>query len=158
MYDEFEEVIRRHREADAAAKKAEEENERFTTLESKLDTLVDTVTKLASSAAPRSPEEPGGDAGGAPASSGGETVVAPPAESHEEELPVERVTRLGVPKIYTGDDEPEIVRYIEPETGETKTRKGRRKGHPAPYEVESVEMTSTNETTTTTTTEGGAAS
>jgi hypothetical protein len=52
---------------------------------------------------------------------------------------VEVVSRLPVPRIYTGDDEPSEVRYIDPESGEEKTRVGRRKGHAAGYSVEPYE-------------------
>jgi hypothetical protein len=54
-------------------------------------------------------------------------------------LPVEVVRKLAVPRIYTGDDEPSEVPYIDPDSGEKKTRPGRRKNHPAGYEVEPYE-------------------
>jgi hypothetical protein len=83
------------------------------------------------------------------AGGGGSSPAAePPAEGNQDEpepepepepeLPVERVTRASVPHIWQGDDEPTSVRYLDADTGEEKTRKGRQKGKPAIYEVAEI--------------------
>jgi hypothetical protein len=56
-----------------------------------------------------------------------------------EELPVERVTKIGYAKLYQGDDEPDEVAYVDVDTGYTETRKGRRRGHPYAFVVEAIE-------------------
>ena len=141
FYDELGQLIDRHRQADQAAEEKKSSDERFDALNTKLDTLVDTVTQFVKgSGAPSEPPDGSTGAAGDPPAGG---VVDPPSPNPPvpppPELPVEVVTRLPVPRIYTGDDEPTEVRYIDPETGEEKTRAGRRKNYPAAYSVEPFE-------------------
>jgi hypothetical protein len=56
-----------------------------------------------------------------------------------EELPVERVTKINHAKVYQGETEPDIVTYIDGETGEDGTRKGRKKGAAYGFIVERIE-------------------
>lgn len=141
IYDDFEDVIRRHKEADAASKNREATDARFDRLEKGLGELTEAVTGLAKRS--ESPVTPGDDdkGGGNPPDTQPRGAVPPDPkpDNDEDDLPVEVVTPYSVPRIYNGDDEPAQVRYVDPSTGEKKTRKGRRKGHPAAYSVEPYE-------------------
>jgi hypothetical protein len=140
IYDDLDDVLRRHREAAEAQTRQQQDTERFDRIEASIGTLADAVGKLASSA-PTPP--PGDGSGGAADPPVPPTPVDPPPSNDpapEPELPVERVTRLDVPRIYNGDDEPAEVAYVDPDSGETKKRKGRRKGHPSTLAVEEVEL------------------
>lgn len=138
MYDEMRELIDRREAAEREAQRAATSDERFDRIEQSISGLTDAVTQFVQGSAPevRPPGDGGGREGGAePPPPNPVPVPDPPPP----ELPVEVVTRLPVPRIYTGDDEPSEVRYTDPETGEEKTRAGRRKGHPAAYSVEPYE-------------------
>jgi hypothetical protein len=137
IYDEMRKMIDDREAAAKAAEREAKDTERFDRIETSIGALAGAVEKLTHSA----PPPPPGDGGG----TGGEDPPAPPTGGDPPadpapDLPVERVTRLDVPRVYNGDDEPAEVSYIDVESGETKKRKGRRKGHPAPYSVEDVEL------------------
>jgi hypothetical protein len=122
-------------------KTREQQAEQQTALDARLDrleqSLGDRVAEALSSvlkpkggdSVPESPREspPAGD----------EPEPEPQADP-EPELPLERVSRAQVPRIWQGDDEPSTVRYIDADSGEEKTRKGRRKGRPATIDVVEV--------------------
>lgn len=139
IYDEFEEVIRRHRERDTAAQREAETNERFDRIESSIGALAESVNKFVSGAAPPPPGDDGVPPGEPPQDPPSDPPQDPPADPPPPELPVQRVTQMPVPRVYNGDDEPAEVEYIDPESGETKKRPGRRKGHPTKWAVENVE-------------------
>jgi TolA-binding protein len=136
--DELEGLIGKHRQQEAAAKQNEENEARFKRLEDgisgigeKIDTALSSTAAAANSdasAAEKGEENPSGRQGDSP----------PPNPPEDENLNVERVTRSSIPKIYSGDDEPEIVQYIDAESGETMTRKGRKKNYPTQTMVEIV--------------------
>lgn len=136
-WTEIEEYARSKKQAQEQEQRAKETDERFTNLEAKLDTLADGVTKLVESSSERRPpaEEEGG---GAAATGDGERTPKKPEPVPDPEpiLPVETVTRGTVPRIYTGDDEPAEVEYIDGPSGETRKRPGRKKGHPTLIVVE----------------------
>lgn len=136
FYDELGQLIDKHRGADAQRAKEQADNERFDRLESGLTRLADSVEKLVKPAPDVPPSErvPAGD----PPPSPDPPQEDPPAPDPPE-LPVERVTKLSVPKVWNGDDEPSEMSYVDPESGETRKRPGRKKGHPYGYNVETVE-------------------
>jgi hypothetical protein len=143
IYDDLDEVIRRHREQTAAQEREKNETDRFERIEQQLGTVAEAVSRLASSAPTPPPGDGSGEEPGDPPTPppGGDPPVPPNQDPPPPELPVERVTRLDVPRVYNGDDEPAEVSYIDPDSGETKKRKGRRKGHPSVFAVEEVELT-----------------
>ena len=137
FYDEMEQLIGKHRQQDAATKKAEEDEARFKRLEEGiggLGALIEERIPAKTPAASTSEDSAGGKEGEKPS---GRQADPPPTEV-EPEMNVERVSKFTVPKIYQGDDEPEIVKYVDSETGETMTRKGRRKNYPTTTNVEIV--------------------
>jgi hypothetical protein len=145
-WDEVEEFVRVKKERAAADKQADDSRDALTALNSKVDSLAESLSFFLSRSAPDRPPDGGGTeapAGGSPAGSAG--PPSPDAESgdggnnDDDELPLETVRKLDVPRIYTGDDEPTDVQYIDPDSGETKTRRGRRKGRVATYSVEPYE-------------------
>lgn len=137
MYDDMRKLIDEREAREENERRTASNDERFSALDAKLDTLVDTVTQFVKGSAPGArPPGDGGGTGGDPASPAGDPPPPiPPVEPPPPELPVEVVTRLPVPRIYTGDDEPAEVKYTDPASGEEKTRKGRQKGHPVSYDV-----------------------
>lgn len=149
-WDELETFIRERRERDTAAQERSETRELFEGLNTKVDALAESLTKLAERSTSGVP--PADDGTSAPpaagSSSGGSASGPPSSDTHgnedggntsEDELPLEHVRKLDVPRIYTGDDEPSEVSYIDPDSGETRKRKGRRKGRVAVYAVDPYE-------------------
>lgn len=136
IYDDFEEVIRRHRERDDAAQREAQTAERFDRIESSIGTLAESVEKLVKGSSPQQP--PSEPTPGDPPANSDPPEDPAPEPTPPVELPVERVSRETVARIYTGDDEPEEVEYVDAEDGETKKRPGRRKGHPTTWKVETV--------------------
>lgn len=136
FYDELDALTQRHREREAAEKDKQETDERFERIESAIGQIgakIDDAFKKPPAAA--NSEASAGE-GEEEKPSGRQ--ADPPPDNEEENLDIEKVTKLGVPKIYTGDDEPEIVKYIDADDGEVKTRKGRRKNHPTTVGVDIV--------------------
>lgn len=145
FYEELEGLIGKHRQAEAEQKREEENEARFKRLEDSvggIGKLIDERLPAKDSSATDNSESGAGKKGEEKAIA---SADPPPAIEEEPELEVERITRFTVPKIYTGDDEPEIVNYIDADTGETKTRKGRRKNRPTGYDVETVPEATTVE-------------
>jgi hypothetical protein len=136
---EVEEWARGKREQQAQEKRSQDTDERFTNLESKLDTLADGMTKLVESSSKTAPGAEEEDGGAAPNGEGERTPAPAPPPPAVPELPVETVTRGSIPRIYSGDDEPAEVEYIDGPSGETRKRPGRRKGHPTNIIVEAYE-------------------
>lgn len=148
-WDEVESFVRERREREAVEQQRNQSSEQFDALNSKVDKLAESLSeflKRSTSGVP--PADDGTNAppadGSTPAS--GAVSPPPPADSGgggggdtPPELPIEHVRRLDIPRIYTGDDEPSEVQYIDPDSGETKTRRGRRKGRVATYSVEPYE-------------------
>lgn len=137
FYDELEGLIGKHRQAEAEQQRDEATEERFSRIEKGFDSLGKLIEERLPANSP--PHDPASDSAGNtgeddPNASGN----TPPPATPEPDLEVERITKFSVPRIYTGDDEPEIVKYIDAETGEEKTRKGRRRNRPTGYDVETV--------------------
>lgn len=140
-WDEVEQWARSKKAEAAAAQQVEKTDSRFDELNTKVDTLAEAVTKFVESSSvtdPPSPEEEGPQLPTGEGKRGPTSSEKPPANP-EPELPVETVTMMDVPRIYTGDDEPAEVSYVDGPSGETKTRPGRRKNHPTRYHVEAYE-------------------
>lgn len=141
IFDELEGVIQKHK--GAAQSKAEREDliARLDGIDKRFDTFMESVTESLKGSSGVAPPDPDG-ANGRPAGGDGDPPAPPVPDPPPPppELPVERVTKLQVPRIYTGDDEPATVTYTDPDTGEERQRAGRRKGHPAGYDVEAVEV------------------
>jgi hypothetical protein len=137
FYDELEGLIGKHREKDTSERKEQENEARFKRLEDRFDQIGGLIEeRLPKSPAAANSEASAGEEGedkGANAS-----PPNPPPNDPEPELNVERIQKFTVPRIYQGDDEPEIVQYVDADTGETMTRKGRRKNHPVSYNAEIV--------------------
>lgn len=144
FYDELEQLIGKHRQAEKEAATEEANEARFKRLE-------DAVGGIGSLIDERLPAKnsPAADTSESSAENRGEekSIASdnPPPESQDENLEVERVSNFNVPKVYVGDDEPEIVKYIDADTGEEKTRKGRRKNRPTIMNVQRVEAVETEE-------------
>lgn len=135
FYSEIEEVIGKHRAKDAAEQKDKETEERFKRLEARFDELGNLISERIPEKSPAAGNsEPSAGEPGEEKPSGNEADPPPP----DPEVNVERVTHFSVPRIYNGDDEPDIVTYIDADDGETKTRKGRRKNYPTQTNVEFV--------------------
>jgi hypothetical protein len=137
FYDELEGLIGKHRQAEAEAEKSKQDEERFSRIEKGFDSLGKLIEERLPANSPQTENSDSGaenEGGNKPNASGDDS----PSPTPEPELEVERISRFTVPKIYTGDDEPEIVKYIDAETGEEKTRRGRRKNRPTGYDVETV--------------------
>lgn len=136
FYEELEGLIGKHRQAEADQKKQDENNERFERLEKAvggIGALIDERLPKDSPQQSNSEDSRGDEGEDEPIASGN----TPPPEP-EPDLEVERIKKFTVPRIYTGDDEPSIIRYIDADTGEEKTRKGRRKNRATDYDVETV--------------------
>lgn len=145
FYDELEGLIGKHRQAEKEAATEEANEARFKRLEDAvggIGSLIDERLPAKNSPPQSNSEDSAGNKGEDDSNASGNT---PPPPEPEPELEVERVTKFSVPKIYTGDDEPEIVKYIDADTGEEKTRKGRRKNRPTSYDVEIVMEDTTEE-------------
>lgn len=148
-WDEVEQFARERREREATEQQRGESRELFERLDSKVDKLADTLQKFFERSTSGVPPADAGTTATPPDGSAGAGAnpPPPPATSQDgggggatvEELPIENVRRLDVPRIYTGDDEPAEVSYVDPDSGETKTRRGRRKGRVATYSVEPYE-------------------
>lgn len=138
FYDELEGLIGKHREKEAAEKQKQENDERFERLEQGIGAIGEKIEEAFSKPPAAGNSEPSAGEGGEGKPSGRQVETPPENEPENENLDVERIKRLGVPHIYQGDDEPEIVQYVDADDGETKTRKGRRKNHPTMYDVEIV--------------------
>lgn len=136
FYDELEQLIARHRETEQAHASQQEIAQRFDRLEAGVTSLADSVSKLVRSPVPVPPDA-GGDGDGSGAGGVGDASPAPPPPPPPN-YPVERLQTTDVPRIYTGDDEPETVTYIDSDSGEEKTRPGRRKGQPYNWLAEVV--------------------
>jgi hypothetical protein len=143
FYDEMEALIGKHRQQDADKARDEATEERFERIESGFNRMTKLIEERLPKDSPQqsNSEDSRGDKGEDESTASDKT---PPPEPPEE-LEVERITKFNVPKIYTGDDEPEIVNYIDADTGEPKTRKGRRKNRPTGYSVERIEAETTIE-------------
>lgn len=140
FYDELEQLIQRKRAEEEASNRQTELETRFDGFNQRLDSLTETLGRFVDSVQPRTP---GADGEGEAATGrvSRPRPVAPPAPAEEEtaeELAMERVTRLDVPRIYNGDDEPRVVKFLDADTGEERERPGRRKGHPVGFDVEPV--------------------
>lgn len=137
FYDELEGLIGKHRQADEQKAKDEANEERFSRIEGGIQNLGKLLEERLPKDSPQqsNSEDLRGDRGEDKPSPASEEN--PPPEN--EELPVERVGKFSVPKIYTGEDEPDIVEYIDADTGESKTRKGRKKNRPTTVDVRPVE-------------------
>src|SRR4051812_46844115 len=114
FYDELEGLIGKHRQAEVEKQRDEATEERFGRIEKGFESLGKLIDERlpANSPAASTSEDSAGDKGGDAPNASGDN---PPPVTPEPELEVERVTRFSVPKIYTGDDEPEIVKYIDAE-------------------------------------------
>lgn len=134
--DEMEALIGKHREKQAADKQNQENEARFKRLEEGIGGIGALIEERIPSTSAAGNSEPSAEEKGEEKPSGRQ--VDPPPPEPEPELNVERVGRFTIPKIYQGDDEPEIVQYIDADTGETMTRKGRRKNYPTQMDVEIV--------------------
>ena len=138
FYDELEGLIGKHRQAEKEAASEEANEARFKRLEDAvggIGSLIDERLPAKDSPQQSNSEDSAENKGEDDPNASGNT---PPPATPEPDLEVERISRFSVPKIYTGDDEPEIVKYIDADTGEEKTRKGRRKNRPVGYDVEVV--------------------
>lgn len=141
IYDDLDAWIRERRALEAQQDRVKQDDERFAALDGKIDAL---TAKIDAALAPPSAPSNGGS-GDPPAPetesvpSGG-AVEDPPNDPPPPELPVERISRDSVPRVYTGDDEPAEVEYIDVTDGETKKRPGRKKGHPTTMRVEAAEL------------------
>lgn len=136
FYDELEGLIGKHREKEAAEKQQEENEARFKRLEDGIGGIGALIEERIPSPSAAGNSEPSAEEKGEEKPSGRQ--ADPPPPEPEPELNVERVSSFTIPKIYQGDDEPEIVQYIDSETGETMTRKGRKKNYPTKMNVEIV--------------------
>jgi hypothetical protein len=148
-WDEMEAFLRERRERATVEQERSESRELFEGLNAKVDSLAESVKAFIDRSAPGVPPAEAGT-NAPPASGSAANGATPPAPNPtgdgdgaggntDDELPMEVVRRLDVPRIYTGDDEPHEVQYIDPETGETRARRGRRKGRVATYTVEDWE-------------------
>lgn len=141
IYDDMENLLRQHREREAQQQSDAATNERFDRIESAVTRMAESVEKLAKGTATDAPPVGSGEGDGRGAGNGdgdSSKPAPPPPEPPAPELPVERVTLSDVPRIYTGDDEPESVQYLDADDGTEKTRPGRRKGQPTRTQVELV--------------------
>jgi hypothetical protein len=137
FYDELDALTARHRDRETAEKREQETEERFKRLESRFDDLGNLINERIPEKSPAAGNsEPSAGEKGEEKPDGRE--ADPPPPTPEPEMNVERIKHYTVPRIYAGDDEPEIVQYVDAEDGETKTRKGRRKNHPTSYDVQIV--------------------
>ena len=144
FYDELEGLIGKHRQAEADKARDEATEERFSKIEKGLEGIGKLIDERLPKNSPQqsTSEDSRGDRGEESSTASEED---PPPEN-DDELPVERVGKFSVPKIYTGEDEPDIVEYIDGDTGDKMTRKGRKKNRPTTVDVRPVEA---EETTTT---------
>jgi len=144
-WQEIEDYARGKRETAASDQRHSDTDAKLDALNEKIDTLAEAVSNIAQSPAGGSPPAP--EQEGPPTEPGESSGAAPPpqmaATESEPDLPVERVTRMDVPRIYMGDDEPAQVEYIDGETGETRIRPGRSKGKPSIWHVEEYEQVNT---------------
>lgn len=136
FFDELEGLIGKHREKAAAAEQDKATEERFKRIEDGLEGIGKKLDEHFSSPAAADPSESSAADKGGDKDRPADRPESPPEP--EPELNVERVSKMTVPRIYAGDDEPEIVQYIDAEDGEIKTRKGRRKNYPTQTNVEIV--------------------
>jgi len=137
FYDELEGLIGKHRQAEKEAATEEANEARFKRLEdavggigSLIDERLPKKDSSQQSNSEDSREEKGEDES---------TASDEPSPQIPEELAVERVGKFTVPKIYTGDDEPDIVEYIDADSGDKMTRKGRKRNRPTTVDVRPVE-------------------
>lgn len=138
FYDELDDLIGRHRQAEAEKARDEATEERFQRIESGFDRLGKLIEeRLPKNSPQQSTSEDSRGGRGEETSSTASDDNPPPNEV--EELPVERVGKFSIPKIYTGEDEPDIVEYIDGDTGDKMTRKGRKKNRPTTVDVRPVE-------------------
>lgn len=138
FFDELEGLIGKHREKVAAVEQDKATEERFKRIEDSIAGIGSKIDEhFSSTAAADTSESSAAEKGeGNPS---GRTDDSPPAnDPPDDNLDIERVTRSTVPRIYAGDDEPEIVKYIDADDGEIKTRKGRRKNYPTQTMVDVV--------------------
>lgn len=143
--DELEQLVARRREREREAETQQHVEERFDRLEAGLSSLADSMSRLV---AGRSDADGESEGESEDDTSSTESSSDPADEEtvDDEELPLERVVREPIPLIYDGEDEPETVRYIDVDTGEERTRKGRKKGGVAAYRVEVEEEEHATET------------
>jgi hypothetical protein len=134
--DDLEAWLKERRQQAAVEQQSQATGERFDRLESLVEGIGKTLEGL-QHPAPQPADSPSPP--GAPSRPGEGEGEPPPGEEPEPELPVEKVTRKKVPQMWSGDDEPDIVHYLDAETGEEKTRKGRKRNKVAVYDVEQVE-------------------
>lgn len=144
FYDELEGLIGKHREKEAAEKRDEETEARFQRLEAGIGKIGEVIEERlpANSPAADTSESSAGNRGEEKPHASEES---PPPETVEDEPEMERITNFTVPRIYKGDDEPDLVKYLDADTGEEKTRKGRKKNRPVTYDVEKVADSDTEE-------------
>lgn len=133
--DEMEALIGKHREKQATEKQQKENEERFQRLEEGIGGIGALIEERIPSPSAAGNSEPSAEEKGEEKPSGRQADPPPP---EPEELNVERVGTFTVPRIYQGDDEPEIVQYVDADTGETMTRKGRKKNYPTKMDVQIV--------------------
>lgn len=149
-WDEVETFVREQKERAGASQRDTETRERLDGIDAKVDGLTNALTQFLERSAPPVPPDGGGTNAPPPDGSSGDGGAnsPPPPDAHgdggggeppDDNLPLEVVRRFDVPRIYTGDDEPAEVQYVDPDSGETRTRKGRRKGRVATYSVEPYE-------------------
>jgi hypothetical protein len=136
FYDELDALTARHRQAAKDEEREQETEARFKRLEDRFEQLGGLIEERIPSPSAAANSEASAEDKGEEKPSGRQ--ADPPPPDPEPELNVERVGQFTVPRIYQGDDEPEIVQYIDSETGETMTRKGRRKNYPTKMDVEIV--------------------
>lgn len=135
FYDDLEDLIGRHRAQDADLKRDEQTEARFRKLEEGITSIGNLIEERIPEKTPAAGNsEPSAGEREEEKPSGNRDTPPPP----DPELNIERVSHFSVPRIYQGDDEPEIVQYIDAQDGETKTRKGRRKNYPTQINVESA--------------------
>lgn len=138
--DKLEALIGEHRQAEQQQQRDEATEARFKNIEDKFDALGNLIDERLPKNSPQQPTSEvsaGNEGEEEPARAAAADPSPPPPD--DDDLPLERIHKLQVPRFYNGDDEPENVRYIDADDGETKTRKGRRKGKITTIDVENVE-------------------
>ena len=134
--DEMEALIGKHREKQAAEKQNAENEARFKRLEEGIGGIGALIDERIPSPSAAGNSEPSAEEKGEGKPSGRQ--AEPPPPDPEPEMNVERISKYTIPHVYQGDDEPEIVKYVDADTGETMTRKGRRRNYPTSMNVEMV--------------------
>lgn len=141
--DDLDDLLKRERERQSSDERQKATDERFDRLEAGLGTLAEAIGKLGQNPPERSSS--GGDGEDSDDSDGGRTAGGSSGSDADDdddggpELPLERVSKMDVPRIWQGDDEPSTVKYLDADDGSEKTRKGRKKGQPYGWNVEAVE-------------------